>query len=179
FLEFRLERVLEAADVRTAEGRARAAEAGLTVVAEHPNELVRDQYVMRVAQRTGIEPDRLRERLRGGVGRVAAAPGRPARPRSGDEGGDGRGAPEARLVGRPRLHRAEVAVLRVAVHRPEEVAERLHQALFQPGVGRRAYDALANAATLHDAIASAEAADDGAVADLLQRLAVEDFDGDP
>ena len=203
FLEFRLERVLEAADVRSAEGRARAAEAGLAVVAEHPNELVRDQYVMRVAQRTGIEPDRLRERLRGGVapvgrvgqagrvGRVAAGTG-PAGPgpagpglRSGaglgaeDGGGDGRGGPRGGLIGRPRLHRAEVAVLRVAVHRPAAVAEQPQQALFQPGVGRRAYDALASAATLHDAIASAEAADDGAVADLLQRLAVEDFEGDP
>ena len=34
---------------RTPEGRARAAEAALEVVAEHPDELVRDQYVMELA----------------------------------------------------------------------------------------------------------------------------------
>jgi hypothetical protein len=51
----------------------------------------------------------------------------------------------------------------------------LHEALFEPGVGRRAYVALASSETLHDAI---EAAEPGAAA-LLQRLAVEDDDPDP
>ena len=165
FLQFRLERVLESADVRSPEGRARVAEAALAVIAEHPNELVRDQYVMQVADRTGIDPDRLRQRLGpSGAGRVSA---------SGQSHWSGPAAAE--LVARPRLHPAELEVLRAAVHRPEDVADRLHQVLFQPGVGRRAYNALSNAETLHDAIASA----DETAADLLQRLAVEEFDGDP
>jgi DNA primase len=157
FLQFRLERVLDGADVRSPEGRARAAEAALGVIGQHPNELVRDQYVMQVADRTGIDPDRLRSRLRKGP-----AGGR------GASGGDV-------LVAPPRLHPAELEVLRAAVHRPEDVAERLHRALFEPGVGRRAYDVLSNAETLHDAIAAA----DPATADLIQRLAVEEFEGDP
>ena len=65
FLEFRVERVLAAADLRSAEGRARAAEAALEVVAEHPDELVRDQYVMDMADRCRIDAARLRERLDG------------------------------------------------------------------------------------------------------------------
>ena len=63
FLEFRVERVLGAADLGSAEGRAKAAEAALAVVAEHPDDLVRDQYVMTVADRCRIDPARLRERL--------------------------------------------------------------------------------------------------------------------
>src|SRR5208282_3274452 len=46
FLQFRVDRVLASADLMTAEGRARAAEAALDAVAEHPDDLVRDQYVM-------------------------------------------------------------------------------------------------------------------------------------
>lgn len=155
FLAFRLDRVLGAADVRSVEGRARAAEAALAVVAEHPSELVRDQYVMRVADRTGIDPDRLRERLRRGP--------RPGAAR--DHTG-----PPVELLRPTSLGRAEIEVLRIAVHHPEEVADRLHQALFPPGVGRRAYNALASAETLHDAI---DGADDVAAA-LLRRVAVEE-----
>ncbi|MGH9277416.1 MAG: DNA primase, partial [Acidimicrobiales bacterium] len=63
FLAFRLGRVLDATDVRSPEGRARAAEAALAVIAEHPSDLVRDQYLMQVADRTAIDPGRLRQRL--------------------------------------------------------------------------------------------------------------------
>ncbi len=55
FLRFRLERVLDGANLATAEGRARAGEAALAVLAEHPSELVRDQYVMDVADRLRLE----------------------------------------------------------------------------------------------------------------------------
>jgi DNA primase len=63
FLAFRVDRVLGAADLRSAESRARAADAALEVVAEHPNDLVRDQYVMQVADACRIEPAQLRDRL--------------------------------------------------------------------------------------------------------------------
>jgi DNA primase len=63
FLEFRLSRVLEAADLTTVEGRARGAETALTVVAEHPDSLVRDQYLMQVAGTCRVEPERLREMM--------------------------------------------------------------------------------------------------------------------
>ncbi len=63
FLQFRLGRILDAADLSTAEGRARAADHTLGAVAEHPDDLVRDQYVMQVAERCRLEPASLRERL--------------------------------------------------------------------------------------------------------------------
>ena len=49
FLQFRVDRMLAAGNLKTAEGRARAAEAALTAVAEHPDDLVRDQYVMQLS----------------------------------------------------------------------------------------------------------------------------------
>ncbi|MFN8019791.1 MAG: DNA primase [Acidimicrobiales bacterium] len=69
FLGFRIDRILAAADLRTPEGRGRAAEVALAAVAEHPNEFVRDQYVMAIADRCHLDPDRLRASLRSGGGR--------------------------------------------------------------------------------------------------------------
>ena len=63
FLSFRVEGILAGAELGTAEGRAKAADTALGAVAEHPDDLVRDQYVMLVAERCRLEPDRLRERL--------------------------------------------------------------------------------------------------------------------
>ena len=63
FLEFRVDRVLAAADLGSLEGQARAADAALTVVAEHPDALVRDRYVMRVADATRSNAEALRTRL--------------------------------------------------------------------------------------------------------------------
>jgi len=163
FLAFRLQRVLDAADLRSPEARARAAAEAMAVIAEHPNELVRDQYVMEVADRTRIDPDRLR-RL-------------PIRRRDGARQGDERTGPPA---GSPRARRdetsgPEVEALRLAVHRPEDVADRLEEVLVDDELNLAAFRALMSAATLHEAI---ERADPGA-AELLQRLAVEDADADP
>ncbi|MHB1088564.1 MAG: DNA primase [Acidimicrobiales bacterium] len=63
FLQFRLERVLEAANLATAEGRARAAELAMRVLAEHPSELVRDQYLMQVADQLRLELVTLRPKV--------------------------------------------------------------------------------------------------------------------
>ncbi len=51
FLRFRVERILDDAELTTPEGRAKAADNALAAVAEHPDNLVRDQYVMQVAER--------------------------------------------------------------------------------------------------------------------------------
>src|SRR4029077_11196697 len=66
FLQFRLNRALAAADRSTFEGRARAASQAARIVAEHPNALVRDQYVMQVADDLGIDADQLRDEVRRG-----------------------------------------------------------------------------------------------------------------
>ena len=62
FLLFRLERVLDGANLATPEGRARAAESALRVVAEHPSDIVRDQYLVTVADRLRLDVATLRPR---------------------------------------------------------------------------------------------------------------------
>ena len=87
FLQFRVDRMLGAGDLTTAEGRARAAESALVAVAEHPDDLVRDQYVMQLADRCRLDAARLRERL----GPPAGAPAGRERPAvAGGPGGTSR-----------------------------------------------------------------------------------------
>src|SRR6202011_3472646 len=54
FLQCRIDRALEAADMSTVEGRARAAAAAVPVLSEPPNELVREGYIERVAGTLGV-----------------------------------------------------------------------------------------------------------------------------
>ena len=104
FLEFRIDRLLAIADLESLEGRARAAQDAAVLVAEHPNDLVRDQYVMKLAGRLDIDPDRLRET-------VARAP-RASAPRSDASSGC------ARRAERP-VDRRELDALRWAVLAPD------------------------------------------------------------
>jgi DNA primase len=154
FLAFRLDRALDGADLRSVEGRARAAQAAMLQISEHPNDLVRDQYLMEVASRCRVEPDRLREII--GTAPQRSSPARQRRePTRSDRG-------------------PEVEALKLAVHRPEEVADRLDEVLFADELHVAAFRALVGAERLHDAIANA----DPGAADLLQRLAVEEPDAE-
>jgi DNA primase len=215
FLRFRLDRAFAAADLSTNEGRARGAERALEVIAEHPADLVRDQYVMDVASRCRIEPDRLRAQLaairsrRGGRSggstggrsdRPDARAGRrvdgigprrtpggdetaPPHPASsgersvpnhpgGDDGTDGRNANGSRRAGREGPAHE---VLRHAVHNPGEVGRWLDVALFDEPIHAGAYEALLDAETHAEALASSPPA----VADLLARLMVEEPTSEP
>jgi DNA primase len=174
FLQFRLDRLLAAADLSSLEGRARAGEQGIALVAEHPSELVRDQYVMQLAGRLDIDADRMREGVerarRAGAGRGAPAPG--ARPGSRPPESGPRGpAPEAPRSRPPlRVDRREVDVLLYAVHDPDLVADWLTLDLFSDPVARTAFALVAEADDVHAALAEAE----GPVRELLERLVVEE-----
>jgi DNA primase len=154
FLDFRIDRALSGASLTTPEGRARAAEAALAMIREHPDEFVRDQYLMEVSTRTRIEADRLREALK--KGRLTSAPERPSTPTR---------------ASRVNLSRsAEEEALLLAVHDREAMEGRLHEVLFADELTAAAYRALMTTDSLHDALDVA----DPAAADLLQRLAVEE-----
>ena len=203
FLRFRLDRAFAAADLSTNEGRARAAERALSAIAEHPTDLVRDQYVMDVASRCRIEPDRLRaqlERLRSGARRAAgpdgspgssgprgrAIPNEPPDHRRGDPGAV-RGPAEsvrrssvAQPPGRPSGRRPEhegpaAEVLRHAIHDPEAVSRWLSAELFDDPVQAGAYQALLESDTHTAALAIAPPP----VADFLARLMVEEPSSEP
>ncbi len=213
FLQFRLERVLSAADLSTAEGRAKAADAALSVVAEHPDNFVRDPYVVQIATRCQLEPASLRERLehllregpklsatkrgvRGGSqGRSNSDRHRSNGPdaddadqwvrdpdeagwddgRTGDGGTSARGhdGTSARRATEP--FRPGLMALRLAIHRPEEVAHRLEPVLFTDELQRKALLVLMEADDLHVAIDQAQPE----VRDLLLRLVVEEPVGEP
>ena len=188
FLQFRVDRMLEAGDLTTAEGRARAAEAALTAVAEHPDDLVRDQYVMQLADRSRVDPLKLRERLE----HLRAHPPaeKPARrSRGSQEEPPPRDYPEddGDLMAPPGGGYGNVVTtvlrpgpgleaLKLAVHRPEDVVDRLHVVLFTDRVQRQAFVALLEHDSVHEAVESASPE----VASLLRRVIVEEpMQGDP
>ena len=162
FLQFRLERVLSGADLSTPEGRAKAADAALSAVSEHPDDLVRDMYLMQVAERCRLEPASLRDRLERlrREGPKDPAPKRPGSPgrSSGDDGPSwvrdpddpwDRGAPDgdedaSGFDDEPRWRQPApsfgpgLEALKLAIHRPEEVAHRLEPVLFGDELQRSA-----------------------------------------
>jgi DNA primase len=187
FLAFRLDRVLERADLRSIEGRARTAARAMEVVSEHPSEIVRDQYLMVVADRCRVDPQQLRSGAwkswgNGAGGAAAGAVGATGRGGGGPSAGGGTGGNVSRAAVAGRVDgsahdvesRAEREALRLLVHRPEAIADRLSEVLFEGDLSARAYRARTGASNLYDAIAGA----DPDVADLLQRFAVEDANED-
>jgi DNA primase len=158
FLQFRLERVLDAASLATAEGRARAADAAMVVIAEHPNDLVRDQYVMTVADRLRVEANVLRagvEAVRRGE-TPAPAPRRVAR-----EGGS--------------LPRPALEALRLFVHQRDLVEGRLIPAMFDNEVQRDVFEGLERERQVSTVVDQLSARGDADAADLLARLVVDEL----
>lgn len=149
FLGYRVERILAAADLSSPESRARAADKALEVIAEHPNQFVRDPYVVDVATRCRIDVDR----LRGAVGREPA--------------------PVRKSVVAQRRRRPETAsgeALRLVIADPEAVLALFDEVLFEDPEDRAAFVALRDAGgDLHAAVETG----DPMVAEVLTRLAVE------
>ncbi len=160
FMQFKLDRVLASADLTSPEGRARAAEALVPVLREHPNELVREQYIQTAAGTLGIDHGWFKQ----------AIAKRPAVRRGEPEAADGGSEQPAQ---RPRpvvVDPREEDVLRWAIHSPELVHDWLDAALFVDPVARAAFVQLSSSAELHEALATSE----GPVRALLERLAVEE-----
>jgi DNA primase len=161
FLRFRLERVLTAGDITTVEGRARTAENAVAVVAEHPDGLVRDQYILEIADRCRVDVARLREvAVAGPVGASARAAAGPVANRPDDEG-QVQGRDSRRLT-------AEDEAIRLMIHRPDDIGSWLSPSLFADPLRREAFEALCAGGVLGAGDRASEAA-----AALLRRLAVE------
>ncbi|HLI54760.1 MAG TPA: DNA primase [Acidimicrobiales bacterium] len=155
YLGFRLERLFARSDLASPEGRSRAAGSAMSMVAEHPDELVRDQYVMQIADRCGVDPERLRS-LRAPAASAAAPV-------------------DAETPARPPVGGPELEALRMMVHRRDEVAARLAACLFPNPLARGAFELLSATPGVHEAVETA----DSQTADLLLRLAVEETDAEP
>ncbi len=181
FLRFRLERVLDGGDMTGPEGRARAAEHALDVVAEHPDPLVRDQYLVEIADRCRIDLVRLRELAAGPrparrqetPARAGAERAVPNRPDEYEGHDDERAEAAADAAGGIGATAAEDEAIRLAIHRPDEVEGRIHPGLFGDPVRREAYVALEA-----DGLLGAGDRAGPRAAALLRRLAVDPSDAD-
>ena len=186
FLEFRVERALSGGDLGSAEGRARTAEQALAMIREHPDPLVRDQYAVVVATRCRLELELVRSRLAAGPSpaeaeRASARRSERVPVASDDEGGRGGSRGPAGGPGRSRAARRamrdspEVEALKLAVHRREEIENLLVPELFADEICATTYDLLGRHDSLHDVIA----AGGPELAELVQRLSVEESQAEP
>jgi len=153
YLGFRLERLFASSDLSHPEGRARAAGEAMSMIAGHPDPLVRDQYVMVVADRCGVTPERLR---------TMSAP-REERPVA---------VVRKRLV---TVAGPEMEALRLLVQKPADIAGLLDASMFSPGVALEAYSALVDSSDVYVAIEASVPQ----VAELLQRAGVDESDAEP
>ena len=151
-LQFRVDRALVGADLSTIESRARSAERAVTVVNEHPDPMVRDPHVMKIAGQCRVDPDHLRRFAAGGPSMA---------PRL-DDGGNATAAVD-RLT-------PEDEALQLAIHRSAEVANSLHATLFGDPVHREAFKALME----EGAVVAASDRVSPQAARLLHRLAVDE-----
>ena len=171
FLAFRVDRVLQGADLSAPERRALVADRAMAVVAEHPSDIARDQYVMYVSDRCQIDADLLRSRLdqlrRNPEERHALLQAKGTTTKKVVEEQPPPSTRPKRLD--PSL-RPGLEALRIAVHFPERVANRLEPALFLDPVQRRSFEALLEAESLQAAVDDADAE----VAALLRQLIVDE-----
>ena len=167
FLRFRLDRVFEGANLSTAEGRARAAELAMDVLAEHPSELVRDGYMVEVADRLRIELSTVRSRVadlakhpreRERVAREIPNEPMPARPRRGP-------------MPRPGLE-----ALRLLVHGPSALRERFIAQYFVNDVQREIFEELGARQSVSELIDDLQHRGEEEAAEVLGELVVEELD---
>jgi DNA primase len=167
FLQFRLERVLEGADVSTAEGRARAAERAMIVLAEHPSDLVRDQYLMQVADRLRLEPASLRPR----VNDLVRNPGRIVETVPVSGGTERRPRIDLGSMPRPGLE-----ALRLQVHLPSLVKDRLVAAFFINEIQREIFEGVSSGNSISEVIDELNRRGEEDAANVLSQLAVDELD---
>ncbi|HEY5302892.1 MAG TPA: DNA primase [Acidimicrobiales bacterium] len=162
FLQFRLDRVLNAANLSTAEGRARNAEAALRVLAEHPSDLVRDQYLVKVADALRLELATLRPRVAELVANPQAkvlVTERPVAPR----------------VSGP-LPRPGLEALRLAIHFPHDVKDRFLPEYFVNDLQRGIFQGLSTGQSVSEVVDRLRRHGDEAAADVLSELSVDELD---
>ncbi len=149
FLGFRVDRVLDRADLSSPEGRARAAETAVGLVQQHPSTLVRDQYLMAIADRCRIDVEQLRNR------RIQATV---------------RQAPVTRAAV-SRNGSTEDQALCLLLHDRDAIIKYLDPVLFESSLHRDALAAISETTTVHEALDQGAQGDPDLV-DLIGTLAV-------
>ncbi len=167
FLEHRIGRVLQSIDLTTAEGRARASDMAAQIISEHPNDLVRDQYVVELADKLKVSIEILRKLVlkyfqdgqkRGDVTKDVEA-------HNYEEGGSKEFGP---------ISSAERNLLCAVIHAPEAVKQLTIKEMFNSELASVAFDLLCK----EDWKKHLDAENEQLVA-LIQRLSVERIEADP
>ena len=166
FLQFRLNRVLAAANLSTPEGRARAAQPAMHVLAEHPSELVRDQYVMQVADSLRLDASLLRTQLSETLRRPAVR----EVPNSPHEYDHAPRPATSAPTPRPGLE-----ALRLKLHAPQLVQDRFIARYFVNGVQREIFVGLETGDSISNIVDALERQGDDESARLLSQMAVEEM----
>jgi hypothetical protein len=135
------------------------------MVAEHPSELVRDQYAVQRAERLALAVDGVRAQIARAVSGEGRARARTVRNEPPEDGTPTPSVPSG-------AERRELDVLRWAIHDPALVEGWLDIALFMDPTTRAVYQLLLDHSDLHDAIDASE----GETRHVLERLAVEEPD---
>ena len=156
-MQFRVDRVLIKGDFESKEGRAKAAIEAMKVVAQHPDELIRDQYIVQIADKCLIAADEIRRRA------------------SKENPGTEKNAKNREVVevAREKLT-TEYQALRMLIHRSEEVRDWLHPVLFSDPLAENIFIALTNSTDLHEANQSLGVEE----SDLIGRLSVQEAEDD-
>ena len=158
-MQFRVDRVLEKGNLESKEGRAKAAIEAMKVVAQHPDELIRDQYIVQIADKCLIGVDEIRRR--------ASEENSKSTTEENSSVGDIPNRPAERTT-------TEHQVIRMLIHKPEEVADWFHPVLLSDPLVESVFEALNSSADLHEAnqMLGQEASD------LIGRLSVEEAEDD-
>jgi DNA primase len=164
YLEFRLERVLGGANLATAEGRARGAEAALRVLAEHPSDFVRDQYLVKVADTLRLDLSVVRPR----VAELVRNPQAKAPVLV---------ATESRAARLPR-QRPGLEALRLVMHFPHDVRDRFIAPYFVNDLERDIFVELSSGKSVSQVVDHLRRRGDDAAADVVSELAVEELERD-
>ena len=166
FLSYRIGRVLDKSDLDRVEGRARAAANTGAIIAEHPNEVVRDQYLVDVAQKLRVDIEQMRRLV------VKPAPTRrqPVSPidSASDDSVSGDGSEQQAVP------QAEMNLLRALVHHSEIVTPLALPSMFSNQLAIDAYH-LVTTDGWRDQIGNTSTA----VTTLVGRALVEEVDADP
>jgi hypothetical protein len=138
----------------------------MSVLAEHPSELVRDQYIMQVAGTLRLEESLLRP--------MVAELARNPRPRTVND-------PPPVTVSQPRAPRSPMPrpgleALRLRVHFPNDVKERLIAAYFVNDVQREIFEGLSSDRSLSEVIDELDRRGEEEAAHVLSQLAVDELD---
>ena len=156
-MQFRVDRVLGKGDFESNEGRARAAIEAMIVVAQHPDELIRDQYIVQIADKCLISADEIRRRASKENSKVEKSV-------------------TAREVVPAKMERltTEYQALRMLIHKPDEVTDWLHPVLLSDPMAENVFVALTSSTDLHEANQSLGAEE----SDLIGRLSVQEAEDD-